>query len=138
MSDAGLNREQKRAIHALTTWQAARAADWPEANYRTLVNGFGAQVLRSGLLAAVAFARRYVDKKAAEHMLIALFHERVMSVPKARVAPNGLIAALAGLDAADYMLATREVLAATLWLRRAVQEGDGEGTEGADQTGAAS
>lgn len=127
-----LNREQNRATHALWLWDKACAAPWPEANYRTLVNGFGAQVLRSGLLAAVAFARRYVDQNAADHMLKGLCSARVMSVRRLQgedsegIPPKGLLAALAGLDATAYMLATREVLATVLWLRRAVQEGEPE------------
>lgn len=130
MSETRLNREQRRAMHALRLWKTAREADWPEANYRTLVNGFGAQVLRSGLLAAVAFARRYVDDRAAAHMLSGLFHPQVMSVGILhRVKPDDLIEALARLDAAAYMLATREVLAATLWLRRAVQESAADGSD---------
>lgn len=125
---AGLTREQLRARHALTVWAKTAGKEALRENYRTLVHGFGAQVLRSGLLAAVAFARRYVDADASKLLLEGLFARHVMTVAKVRDAQaDGLIEAIAALDATDYMLATREVLAAVIWFRRAAQ-GVGEST----------
>lgn len=117
-----LTRAQKRARHALATWRKTELDDALRADYRTLAHGFGAQVLRSGLLAAVAFARRYRNPKAADLMLDALFDDEVMSVARLRgTRADALVDAVAALDATAYMLATREVLAALVWFRRAAQ-----------------
>lgn len=117
-----LTRAQWRTQRALKTWRETEGDKALRDDYRTLVHGFGAQVLRSGLLAAVAFARRYRNERAADHLLTALFDPRVMSVsPVKGASPDQLVDRVAALDATAYMLATREVLAALVWFRRVAQ-----------------
>lgn len=117
-----MNREQKRAEHALRTWKALEGESKREVDdFRTLANGFGPQILRSGLVAAVAFVRRYRNQEAANRLLRHLAGADIPALTG--TAPNALLAKVSTLNAADYMLATREALHVALWLRRAGQAG---------------
>ncbi|MCA9537604.1 MAG: type III-B CRISPR module-associated protein Cmr5 [Myxococcales bacterium] len=121
-----MNREQKRAEHALATWSgladdARRDPNVTVDDFRTLANGFGPQILRSGLVAAVAFVRRYRNQEAANRLLRHLAGADIPALTG--TAPNALLAKVSTLNAADYMLATREALHVALWLRRAGQAG---------------
>jgi CRISPR-associated protein Cmr5 len=94
------------------------------ADYKALVNSFGALVLRNGLAAALAFVERKKEKKG-EETAEALFldHLAAATIPGLESIKRGgeLPAAVRGLDVAPYMLATREVLKLSIWFRRAAQ-----------------
>jgi CRISPR-associated protein Cmr5 len=67
----------------------------------------------------LAFLQREKDSEAVGLLLDHLASARVPGVQAMKGAE--LFSAVRGLELRDYMLATREVLEVTVWLRRAVQ-----------------
>jgi len=110
-------RDQARAAHAYDVVGKLEKDDIK--NFKIVVNGFGTTVLRGGLCAAIAWVQRYHDPKASDRLLDALASAGIAGV--GRVPPPDFPKKLRGLPPADYMLATRDALAAIVWFRRAVQ-----------------
>lgn len=127
-------REQERARHAYAC--AEKVPEGDRDDYKILANGFGAFVLKNGLAAALSFVERGKSDKAKANTLF-LDHLATANLPALTGKKGaGLFAEVRGLEVADYMLVTRELLALTVWLRRAVQATfvKGEEVGGARQT----
>ncbi len=113
-------RDQARARFAY-----ARVAEVPEGkrkDYENAVLGLGADILRVGLLAALAAVQRLGDR--GKNLLDDLAKAKIPGLQ----ATNGteLVAKARALDVDAYMIATRETLAVVSWLRRACQATFGE------------
>jgi CRISPR-associated protein Cmr5 len=81
------------------------------------VNDLGANILRSGLCAAIAAVQRLGDRGA-----LLLDHLAAAGVPGIDGATGkDLARRVRELDADAYMIATREMLEVAVWLKRAVQ-----------------
>lgn len=115
-----ITRDQKRAQHAYECF--ARVPVDQRESYKVLVNGLGANILRSGLAASVAFLERENSRSRAEAKLL-LDHLGAAGIPGLQADHTSLPRAVRGLALDDYMLATRETLRVVLWFRRAVQAG---------------
>jgi CRISPR-associated protein Cmr5 len=114
-----LNLDQRRAYHAYNC--VSEVTNLKE--YKVLVNGLGPNIIRSGLVAALAFLQRYrspdVKKQFAQHIASGL--------PQEWKVPNELdefVAHVRKVDNMQYMLITREIMRLTLWFKRAVQASD--------------
>ncbi len=108
-------RDQARARFAY-----GRAAAVPEGerkDYQNAVLAFGADILRVGLLAALAGVQRLGDRGA--RLLGDLAKAGIPGLEAADGAK--LVEKARGLDVDAYMIATRETLAVVSWLRRACQ-----------------
>lgn len=112
-----LTRDQIRAQHAYGC--VARVAESWRKSYASLVNGFGATVMRNGLVAALAFVRRRDDPAAKAF----LEHLSGAGIPGLTGKPD-LLQAVVTLEVDDYLVATREALALAVWFRRAMQARD--------------
>ena len=116
--------EHRRMHRAFTTVEEAVAAAQFKA-WKTAVMSFGSEVQRCGLLQAVAFLHRGQDKdvKAVAVRLTTCIRDHLIKVrilvPDEPESP--LLTILRGVSTDEYMMATREVLALSLWLRRATQ-----------------
>lgn len=108
-------RDQQRALHA---YGCVEKVDTKERNdYKVQVNSFGANILRSGLAAAVSFLERDKDKA-----LLFLGHLRTAHIPGIDLnSKDSFPEQIRNLKLDAYMLATRETLKVALWFRRAVQ-----------------
>lgn len=113
--------EHRRMHRAFTTVEEAVAEAQFKA-WKTAAMSFGSEVQRCGLLQAVAFLHRGQDKDAAMRLTECirdhLIKVRIL-VPDEPASP--LLTILRGVSTDEYMMATREVLALSLWLRRATQ-----------------
>lgn len=112
-----LTRDQVRAQHAYACVKAAKDDGCLE-DYKILVNSLGANVMRSGLAAAIAF----LEREKRKEVTLFLNHLAAAKIPgldgtNAQTLP----AKVRALQLQDYMLATRELLRVVLWFRRAVQ-----------------
>lgn len=115
-------RDQLRARFAYE-----RVREVPEGkrkDYENAVLGLGADILRVGLLAALAAVQR-LDKRG-ELLLDDLAKAKIPGLQ----ATNGtkLVANARELPVDAYMIATRETLAVVSWLRRACQASFGDET----------
>lgn len=110
-------RDQARAAHAYGVVGSLRKDDIK--NFKIVVNSFGATVLKGGLCAAVAWAQRYPDKRAAERLLAALGEAGIAGL--GQVKGGEIPQKIRELAPESYMLATRDAVAVIVWLRRAVQ-----------------
>lgn len=126
-------RDQRRAAFAYQKVAAVAVEGWAK-EYKTQVHSLGANVLRSGLSAAVAFVQRSAQAKNDQQSAAAkrlLTHLATAELPGLdRLAQNvadddvdgpAVGAAVRGLDLDTYMLASREALAVVTWLKRAAQ-----------------
>lgn len=108
-------RDQQRALHAygaVATVQREQQKD-----YEIAVNDLGANILRSGLCAAIAAVQRLGNRGD-----VLLNHLATAGVPGLENATaQNLAERVRGLDADSYMMATREFLQVATWLKRAVQ-----------------
>lgn len=110
-------RDQARAAHA---YQVVGSLDKDDIkNFKIVVNSFGATVLKGGLCAAIAWAQRYHDSQASGRLMAALGDAGIAGVGQLKA--GELPQRIRELPADSYMLATRDALAAIVWLRRAVQ-----------------
>ncbi len=118
-----ITRDQKRALLAYEQVDALANDKQRFDNFATLVNNLGAQIIRSGLAAALAFAERYRDQDAVTHLLSAIAaHLGKLNVPGIQQPNDRNIAGqIRALSVADYMLVTRELLKLIIWLKRAIQ-----------------
>ena len=110
-----LLRDQQRALHAYEAVDNVPKAQ--QKDYEIAVNDLGANILRSGLCAAIAAVQRLGNRGE-----ILLGHLAAAGVPGLEGAgPNDLARRVRKLDADAYMIATREMLQVAVWLKRAVQ-----------------
>lgn len=117
---AAHTRDQRRALHAYEA--VAAVPEHRRKDYRIAVNDLGANILRSGLTAAMAAVERLGDRG---HTV--LDHLATSGVPGLEGATrDDLPRRVRQLDVDAYMIATREMLAVATWLKRAVQATFGE------------
>ena len=110
-----LLRDQRRALHAYDA--VAKVEKKQQKDYEIAVNDLGANILRSGLCAALAAIQRLGDRGR-----ILLDHLATAGVPGLDGAnADDLAQRVRQLDADGYMIATREMLLVAAWLKRAVQ-----------------
>ena len=115
-----MTRDQMRAHHAYACVAQVPVAERDD--YRVLVHAFGPNVMRSGLAAALTFVEREKGKRQAADRFLG--HLGSAGVPGLEGAGAGVASRVRDwLDTEDYMLATRELLAVSVWLKRAVQAG---------------
>jgi CRISPR-associated protein Cmr5 len=110
-----LLRDQRRALHAYEAVSAVPNAHRKE--YEIAVNDLGANILRSGLCAALAAVQRLGSR--GEMLLGHLAAARVPGLEDASA--QDLARRVRELDADAYMIATREMVRIAVWLKRAVQ-----------------
>jgi hypothetical protein len=108
-------RDQERARFAYERVAAVEQAK--RKDYENAVLGLGADILRVGLLAALAAVQRL--EKRGERLLDDLAAAKIPGLE----AKDGaqLVERARKLDVDGYMIATRETLAVVAWLRRACQ-----------------
>jgi CRISPR-associated protein Cmr5 len=108
-------RDQERARFAYERVAAVPQAERDD--YENAVLGLGADILRVGLLAALAAVQRL--EKRGERLLDDLAAAKIPGLG----AKDGaqLVERARELDVDGYMIATRETLALVSWLRRACQ-----------------
>lgn len=112
-----LLRDQQRALHAYDAVSGVPTDKQCRDNYKNAVNDLGANILRSGLCAAIASVQRLGDRGD-----VLLGHLASAGVPGLENATaHNLAQRVRGLDADSYMMATRELLQVATWLKRAVQ-----------------
>ena len=114
-------RDQLRARHAYAS--AARVPQRDREDYRIAVNAFGAQVIRLGLCAAIAWLQR-AQTEGADLFLQHLDAAELRGLPPGQPGKRAALTFAANVQAAaanDYMIATRDTLALVVWFRRALQ-----------------
>jgi CRISPR-associated protein Cmr5 len=110
-----LLRDQRRALHAYES--VGKVPDAQLKDYEIAVNDLGANILRSGLCAAIAAVQRLGNRGD-----LLLGHLAAAGVPGVGgAAANDVAKRVRELDADAYMIATRETLEVAGWLKRAVQ-----------------
>jgi CRISPR-associated protein Cmr5 len=116
-------RDQRRALHAYEAVAAvAKLPTEQQRDYKIAVNDLGANILRSGLCAAIAAVQRLGDRGK-----LLLDHLAAAGVPGLEgVAAHAIARHVRELDTDAYMIATREMLQVAVWLKRAVQATFGE------------
>ena len=108
-------RDQRRALHAYES--VATVPKVRQKEYTIAVNDLGANIVRSGLCAAIAAVQR-LDSGGG----LLLRHLAAAGVPGLEGATaDDVTRRVRDLDAGAYMLATREMLQVAMWLKRAVQ-----------------
>lgn len=114
-SGSVLFRDQQRALHAYEA--VSSVPQNRQADYKIAVNDLGANILRSGLCAALAAVQRLGERGA-----LLLDHLASAHVPDLESASGQeLSRRVRELDASAYVIATREMLQVATWLKRAVQ-----------------
>jgi CRISPR-associated protein Cmr5 len=108
-------RDQARARHAYAC--VASVPTYQRDDYKIAVNAFGAHVMRTGLCAAIAWLQRR-DSDAAGLFLGHLDAAGIRGLPAGGAT---FVEKVHAVDAASYMIATRDTLALVVWFRRAVQ-----------------
>jgi CRISPR-associated protein Cmr5 len=109
-----LTKDQLRASRAYSHVGELKAKKDRE-DYQIAVKALGANILRSGLSAALAdlMRRKGEAKKLRQHLAAS-------EIPGlADVAEQNLFKQVNALDVGTYMLATRETLQVVMWLKRA-------------------
>lgn len=108
-------RDQLRARFAYE--RATGVPQGEQKDYQNAVLALGADILRVGLLAALAAVQRLGDR--GKRLLEDLAAAKIPGLE----AKDGqeVVQKARGLDVDDYMIATRETLAVVAWLRRACQ-----------------
>ncbi|MCS6800033.1 MAG: type III-B CRISPR module-associated protein Cmr5 [Myxococcota bacterium] len=110
-----LLRDQRRALHAYES--VGKVPKAQRKDYEIALNDLGANILRSGLCAAIAAVQRLGDRGS-----LLLEHLASADVPGLEGAKaSDLARRIRALDADGYMIATRELLQVATWLKRAVQ-----------------
>lgn len=108
-------RDQKRALHAYDA--VSQVPTDQQKDYKIAVNDLGANILRSGLCAAIASVQRLGNRAD-----VLLGHLASAGVPGLEnTTARNLAHRVRELDADSYMMATREILQVATWLKRAVQ-----------------
>lgn len=110
-----MQRDQQRALHAYEAVGGVQKAQ--QKDYQIAVKELGANILRSGLCAALASVQRLGDRGS-----VLLDHLAGAAVPGLQGATSSNLAKkVRELDADGYIIATREMLQIAMWLKRAVQ-----------------
>jgi CRISPR-associated protein Cmr5 len=110
-----LLRDQRRALHAYEA--VGKVPKEQQKDYKIAVNDLGANILRSGLCAAIAAVQRLGNRGE-----LLLGHLAAAGLPGLeRAEASNLARRVRELDADAYMIATREMLQVAVWLKRAVQ-----------------
>jgi len=122
-----MTRDQKLAILAYEHVKRIKELD-PEKQkeYRTLVQGLGPLVLRSGLVTALAFLQRKRKGRESTPANLLFKHLAEADIPGLRVeqpdeVADQLCEHTRHLDLEETMLATRHLLKVVEWLKRAVE-----------------
>jgi CRISPR-associated protein Cmr5 len=114
-------RDQERALHVYDC--VTRLDTSLRGDYKVMAKDLGANIMRSGLCAALAFIHRDVKERAAraflDHLTAAMKTVGISALGKV-ARGDELFAAVRELELADYMLVTREMLRLAIWFRRAV------------------
>lgn len=110
-----LLRDQRRALHAYDS--VSKVPKEGRKDYEIAVNDLGANILRSGLCAALAAVQRLGER--GNLLLEHLANAGVPGLEKATA--KELAKRVRELDVDAYMIATREMLEVAVWLKRAVQ-----------------
>lgn len=121
---ARLSRDQRRALDAYKAVAEVQKKDKKDQEeYEIAVHALGADILRSGLAAAMAG----LERREAKGLLL-LSHLAKAKIPGLGndAEPKDIPAKIRDLPLDDYILATRETLQVVLWLKRAVQAKDGQ------------
>lgn len=112
-------RDQERARFAYE--RVARVPKSEQKDYQNAVLALGADILRVGLLAALAAVQR-LNNAGSKQLLDDLGEAKIPGLEGNRGDNGAELARLArALDVDTYMIATRETLAVVAWLRRACQ-----------------
>lgn len=118
-----LTRDQQRACHAYDRVGKLHS-DPDRKSYKVLVNSLGPNIIRSGLVAAIAFIQR--DKSQSMQKQFAL--DLAEAFPPEFDIPNSglddMAQCIRHLEPEQYMLVTRETLKLALWFKRALQAHD--------------
>lgn len=115
-----IRRDQQRALHAYNA--VSEVPPEQRDDYQGAVNDLGANILRSGLCAAIAAVQR-IDKQGT-----LLAHLASANVPGLEGATaQNFARQVYELDSDHYMHATRELLQVASWLKRAAQATFGKG-----------
>lgn len=112
---AVLHRDQIRAARAYK--QVTALGPDKLTDYAIAVQTFAGTVRRSGLAVAVAT----LDRLGANDLKL---HLCASDIPGFPGQPTALSTTVFGLDAAAYMIATRETIAVATWLKRAAEARD--------------
>lgn len=112
-----MTRDQERAKYAYDCVRSIPSGSVRD-DYKILVYGLGANIMRSGLAAAMAFMERDKSKDAVRHLMRQLLQA---GLPVIQPGGADLPDQIRSLELDDYMLVTREMLKMLLWLKRAVQ-----------------
>jgi len=132
-----LTRDQQRALRAYEA--VANVPEKDRKDYKIAVQALGAEILRSGLAAAMAGLERRKGKadrlredlaNAGIPRLVQLGREDI-PILRGALTRDNLPAKVRALPLDDYILVTRETLQVVLWLKRAVQATfkDGEASD---------
>lgn len=112
-------RDQQRALHAYGVVSGIPPSQ--QRDYKIAVDDLGANILRSGLCAAIASVQR-LNRDHDKRGDVLLGHLATANVPRLEGATaQNFAEKIRKLDADDYMIATRELLQVATWLKRAVQ-----------------
>lgn len=119
-----LVRDQRCALHAYEALD--QVPEERRGEYKLVVNDLGANILRSGLCAALAALERQKDQRSQ----LALEHVASAGLPGLEAATAAdLFARVRQLDVDAYLIATREALRTATWLKRAAQAVESRTTE---------
>lgn len=110
-----LLRDQQRALHAYEAVSQVQQAG--QKDYKIAVNDLGANILRSGLCAALASLQRLGPR--GDILLSHLASAGIPALEKATA--QDIVKLVRELGTEDYMMATREFIQVATWLKRAVQ-----------------
>jgi CRISPR-associated protein Cmr5 len=110
-----ITRDQRRALHA---YRCVESVEHQKQNdYKIAINDLGANILRSGLAAAIAA----VERQGEEGKLL-LRHLAEAGVPGLEGSTaDTLPGCVRAMNVEAYMIATVELLHVAKWLKRAVQ-----------------
>lgn len=114
-------RDQRRALLAYESSKLA-LKDQCLKDYKIAVNDLGPHIMRSGLAATLSFLERDKSTKAIRRLLNTFSRAELPGLDN--VNEDDFCAKVRQLSAPQYMLVTRELLALTVWLKRAVQATD--------------
>jgi CRISPR-associated protein Cmr5 len=118
VSQERLLRDQQRALHAYESVGNVPVDNREE--YQAVVNTLATEILRSGLSAALAALLR--NKNAGTRQLLEHVASARIPVPGlADASAREFVQLMNKLNAEEYMLATREMLKVSAWLKRAAQ-----------------
>lgn len=115
-------KDQERARHAYALVERIEDNN-KQTDYRTTLNALGGNIIRLGLSAALAELQRREKlggKEVLEHLAQVLKQANLPGL-EGDVTAENMVKKINALNAEDYMLATREVMAYLAWFRRAVQ-----------------